>query len=170
LHNPYLSKDDGLFSVPRLPGWSFQQCIHGGVLPPPHCPDKSGPAGSPTDTSSKKSIVFLGIMKIARFFKGLEELHVRLSITVLFYISLMLLTFFLEKGVRKENNYGIHPENMKLYTHSSLKTDPKMFKLQQHMFYLMNTAFSLPLLLTKEALSIMSWLWTKKYFTPHITR
>jgi hypothetical protein len=37
----------------------------------------------------------------------------------------MLLTFFLEKGVIKENDYGIHPENMKLYTHSSLKTCPQ---------------------------------------------
>jgi hypothetical protein len=71
----------GFFSVPRLPGWSFQQRIHGGVLPPPHCPDKSGPAGSPTDTlrrdstlapvTSKKPIVFLGMMKIAGLFKGL---------------------------------------------------------------------------------------------------
>ncbi|MGM0383492.1 MAG: hypothetical protein ACQEQO_08380 [Thermodesulfobacteriota bacterium] len=49
----------------------------------------------------------------------------RLSITVLFCISLMLLTFFLEKGVIKENDYGIHPENMKLCTHSSLKTYPQ---------------------------------------------
>ncbi|MGM0381933.1 MAG: hypothetical protein ACQEQO_00350 [Thermodesulfobacteriota bacterium] len=45
----------GFFSVPRLSGWSFQQRIHGGVLPPPHCPDKSGPAGSPTDTLRKDS-------------------------------------------------------------------------------------------------------------------
>jgi len=59
----------GFSSVPRLPGWSFQQRILGGVLPPPHCPDKSGPAGSPMDTSrkdsalppvtSKKSILFM---------------------------------------------------------------------------------------------------------------
>jgi hypothetical protein len=76
-------KTMGFFSVPRLPGWSFQQRIHGGVLPPPHCPDKSGPVGSPTDTlrkdstlppvTSKKSIVFLRMVKIARFFKGLEK-------------------------------------------------------------------------------------------------
>jgi len=70
-----------LFSVPRFPGWSFQQRIHGGVLPPPHCPDKSGPAGSPIDTlrkdstlppvTSKKSIVFLRRVKITKFFKAL---------------------------------------------------------------------------------------------------
>ncbi len=30
-------------SVPGLPGCSFQQRIHGGVLSPPRCPDKSGP-------------------------------------------------------------------------------------------------------------------------------
>jgi SOS-response transcriptional repressor LexA len=51
-------------------------------LPSPHCPDKSGPAGSPTDTlrkdstlppvTSKKSIIFLGMVKIAGFFKGLK--------------------------------------------------------------------------------------------------
>jgi len=48
----------GFFSVPGLPGWSFQQRIHGGkdsTLPP---------------VTSKKSIVFLGMMKIAGFFKG----------------------------------------------------------------------------------------------------
>jgi hypothetical protein len=71
----------GFFSVPRLPSWSFQQRIHGRVLPPPHCPDKSGPAGSPTDTlrkdstlppvTSKQSIGFLRMVKIAGFFKGL---------------------------------------------------------------------------------------------------
>jgi hypothetical protein len=80
---PLNLKPMGFFLVPRLPGWSFQQRIHGGVLPPPHCPDKSGPAGSPTDTlrkdstlppvTSKKSIVFLGMVKIARFFKGLSH-------------------------------------------------------------------------------------------------
>jgi hypothetical protein len=72
----------GFFSVPGLPGWSFQQHIHGGVLPPPHCPDKLGPAVSPTDTlrkdstlppvTSKKSIVFLRMVKIAGFFKALS--------------------------------------------------------------------------------------------------
>jgi len=33
-------------SVPRLPAWSFLRLICGGVLPPPHCPDMSGPAVS----------------------------------------------------------------------------------------------------------------------------
>ena len=42
-------------SVPRLPGWSFQQRIYGGVLPPPHCPDISGPAVFPIDMSRKDS-------------------------------------------------------------------------------------------------------------------
>jgi len=45
---------------PRLPGWSFQQLICGGVLPPPHCPDKSGPAVSPTDKLRKDSALRLG--------------------------------------------------------------------------------------------------------------
>jgi hypothetical protein len=76
----------GFFSVPRLPGWSFQQRIHGGVLLYPHCPDKSGPAGSPTDTlrkdstlppvTTKKSIVFLGMVKITGFFKGLAFIYI----------------------------------------------------------------------------------------------
>jgi len=70
------------FSVPRLSGWSFQQRIHGGVLPPPHCPDNSGPAGSPIDTlrkdtplppvTSKKPIVFLSMVEITTFFEGLK--------------------------------------------------------------------------------------------------
>jgi len=47
-------------SVPRLPGWSFQQLIYGGVLPPPHCPDMSGPAVSPTDKLRKDSALRLG--------------------------------------------------------------------------------------------------------------
>jgi hypothetical protein len=38
-------------SVPRLPAWSFLRLIHGGVLPPPHSPDKSGAAVSPADKS-----------------------------------------------------------------------------------------------------------------------
>jgi len=72
----------GFFSVPGLLGWSFQHRIHGGVLPPPHCPDRSGPAGSPTDTVrndstlppvlSKKSIVFLWMKTIVRLCKGFE--------------------------------------------------------------------------------------------------
>jgi hypothetical protein len=37
--------------VPRLPAWSFQRRICGGVLPPPHSPDKSGATVSPTDKS-----------------------------------------------------------------------------------------------------------------------
>jgi hypothetical protein len=60
-------------SVPRLLGWSFQQRICGAVLPPPHCPDKSRPAVSPTDTlrkdsaltpvTSEKSTLFIGVTK-----------------------------------------------------------------------------------------------------------
>jgi hypothetical protein len=42
---------------PRLQGCSFQQRIHGEALPPSHCPDKSGPAVSPTDTLRKESIL-----------------------------------------------------------------------------------------------------------------
>ena len=42
-------------SVPRLSAWSFQRLIYGGVLPPPHCPDMSGPAVSPIDKSRKDS-------------------------------------------------------------------------------------------------------------------
>ena len=71
----------GFSSVPRLPGWSFQQLIYGGPLPPPHCPDMSGPAVSPTDklrkdsaltpVTSEKSILFCRIIKIVIFFKGL---------------------------------------------------------------------------------------------------
>jgi hypothetical protein len=38
-------------SVPRLPAWSFLRLIYGGVFPPPHSPDKSGAAASPTDKS-----------------------------------------------------------------------------------------------------------------------
>jgi len=72
----------GFSSVPRLSGWSFQQLIHGGVLPPPHCPDKSGPAVSPTDklrkdsaltpVTSEKSTLFIGETKIVRFSKALR--------------------------------------------------------------------------------------------------
>jgi len=72
----------GFSSVPRLPGWSFQQRICGGVLPPPHCPDKSGPAVSPTDklrkdsaltpVTSEKSTLFIGVTKIVRFCKALD--------------------------------------------------------------------------------------------------
>jgi hypothetical protein len=40
---------------PRLPGWSFQQRIYGEALLYPNCPDKSGPAVSPTDTLRKES-------------------------------------------------------------------------------------------------------------------
>jgi len=71
----------GFSSVPRLPGWSFQQLICGGVLPPPHCPDKSGPAVSPTDklrkdsaltpVTSEKSTLFIGVTRIVRFSKAL---------------------------------------------------------------------------------------------------
>jgi len=64
----YCTKDHGLFFSSKAPGWSFQQRIHGGVLPPPHCPDKSGPAGSPTDT-----------LKTAPFHQSLQKVH-RLSI------------------------------------------------------------------------------------------
>jgi len=97
LHNSYFFKKDGFFFSSlrgvgpmgrrtRLPGWSFQQRICGGVLPPPHCPDKSGPAVSPTDTlrkdsalapvTSEKPILFIGVTKIVRFFKALN-LHAR---------------------------------------------------------------------------------------------
>jgi len=80
----------GFSSVPRLPGWSFQQLIYGGVLPPPHCPDMSGPAVSPTDklrkdsalrlgrarrgppVTSEKSTLFIGVTKIVRFCKALR--------------------------------------------------------------------------------------------------
>ena len=72
----------GFSSVPRLSGWSFQQRICGGVLPPPHCPDISGPAASPTDTlrkdsaltpvTSEKSTLFIGETKIVRFYKALN--------------------------------------------------------------------------------------------------
>jgi len=33
--------------TPRLPGWSFQQRIHGGVLPPPHSPRQARGCGFP---------------------------------------------------------------------------------------------------------------------------
>jgi len=72
----------GFSSVPRLSGWSFQQRICRGVLPPPHCPDKSGPAVSPTDTlrkdsaltpvTSEKSTLFIGVIKIVRLCKALN--------------------------------------------------------------------------------------------------
>jgi hypothetical protein len=67
-------KTMGLFSVPRLPCWSFQQLIHGGVLPPPAFPS-TGPsillramskvewlraAVSPTDKIRKDSTQRLG--------------------------------------------------------------------------------------------------------------
>jgi len=42
---------DVFSSIPRLPAWSFQRLICGGVLPPPHSPDKSGAAVSPADKS-----------------------------------------------------------------------------------------------------------------------
>ena len=92
LHNSYFLKEDVLFFSslrgvgpmgrrPRLPGWSFQQCIYGGVLPPPHCPNILGPAVSPIDTSrkdsalppvtSEKSTLFIGVTKIVRFCKAL---------------------------------------------------------------------------------------------------
>ncbi|MBW2002601.1 MAG: hypothetical protein JRI30_08830 [Deltaproteobacteria bacterium] len=71
----------GFSSVPRLPGWSFQQRIYGGVLPPPHCPNILGPAVSPIDTSrkdsalppvtSEKPILVTRVAKIVRFCKGL---------------------------------------------------------------------------------------------------
>jgi len=73
----------GFSSVPRLPGWSFQQLICGGVLPPPHCPGESGPAVSPTDklrkdsaltpVTSEKSTLFIGVTKIVRFCKALLD-------------------------------------------------------------------------------------------------
>ena len=73
----------GFSSVPRLSGWSFQQRICVGVLPPPHCPDISGPAASPTDTlrkdsaltpvTSEKSTLFSWVTKIARLFKDLSK-------------------------------------------------------------------------------------------------
>ena len=79
---PISRKTMGFFSVPRLSGWSFQQLIHGGVLPPPHCPDTLGPAVSPTDklrkdstlppVTSKKSIVFLRLKKLS----GFAKLHI----------------------------------------------------------------------------------------------
>jgi len=82
----YISlKRMGFSSVPRLSGWSFQQRICGGVLPPPHCPDKSGPAVSPTDTlrkdsaltpvTSEKSTLFIGVTKIVRFCKALGDIE-----------------------------------------------------------------------------------------------
>jgi hypothetical protein len=79
----------GFSSVPRLSGWSFQQLIYGGVLPPPHCPDISGPAVSPIDKLRKDSALRLGrarrgppvtsekptlvirVIKIVRFSKGI---------------------------------------------------------------------------------------------------
>jgi len=76
----------GFSSVPRLSGWSFQQRICGGVLPPPHCPDKSGPAVSPTDklrkdnalapVTSEKSTLFIGVTKIVRFCKALTSTNI----------------------------------------------------------------------------------------------
>jgi len=69
----------GFSSVPRFSGWSFQQLICGGVLPPPHCPYKSGPAVSPTDklrkdstlppVTSEKSTLFIGVTKLSGFVK-----------------------------------------------------------------------------------------------------
>jgi len=97
----------GFSSVPRLPGWSFQQLICRGFLPPPHCPDMSGPAVSPIDklrkdsaltpVTSEKPILFFRVSKIVRFCKGLIMLLLRLSgsgFTVshfaLFFISLKI--------------------------------------------------------------------------------
>ena len=74
-------------SVPRLSGWSFQQLIYGGVLPPPHCPDKSEPAVSPTDklrknsaltpVTSEKSTLFSWVTKIVRLCKDLKIYDIR---------------------------------------------------------------------------------------------
>jgi hypothetical protein len=38
-----IRKTMDFFSVPRLPGWSFQQRINGGVLPPPPKADSLSP-------------------------------------------------------------------------------------------------------------------------------
>ena len=38
-------------AAPSLTAWSFLGLINGGFLPPPHSPDKSGAAVSPTDKS-----------------------------------------------------------------------------------------------------------------------
>jgi hypothetical protein len=71
----------GFSSVLRLSGWSFQQLIYGGVLPPPHCPDISGPAVSPIDklrkdsalppVTSEKPTLIIRVIKIVRFSKGI---------------------------------------------------------------------------------------------------
>jgi len=79
----------GFSSVPRLSDWSFQQLIYGGVSPPPHCPDTSGPAVSPTDklrknsaltpVTSEKSTLFSWVTKIVRLCKGLGTSNRRKS-------------------------------------------------------------------------------------------
>jgi len=68
----------GFSSVPRLPGWSFQQLIHGGALPPPHCPDMSGPAVSPTDKLRKNSALTPVTSERSTLFSWVTEI-VRLS-------------------------------------------------------------------------------------------
>jgi len=80
----------GFSSVPRLPGWSFQQLIYGGVLPPPHCPDKSGPAVSPTDklrkdsaltpVTSEKSTLFLGLQRLSGCAKISESTQISYNV------------------------------------------------------------------------------------------
>ena len=74
----------GVFSsVPRLPAWSFLRLICGGVLPPPHSPDKSGAAfpplisrekhgGLPPGTSEKTPhpLALFLVMKDAALFKS----------------------------------------------------------------------------------------------------
>jgi hypothetical protein len=119
----------GFFSVPRLPGWSFQQRIHEGVLPPPHCPDKSGPAGSPTDTlrkdstlppvTSKKSIVFLRMMKIGGFFKGLIPLPIFLEpilVYLFYYIKKQRRSNAIEIEAMPKRGKNAVTENLKIIT------------------------------------------------------
>jgi hypothetical protein len=79
LRNPYLSKDDGLFFSSKAPGLVFSATYPRGSFAPSAFPStSSGLRVPPIDTlrkdsipppvTSKKSIVFLGMVKITTFF------------------------------------------------------------------------------------------------------
>jgi hypothetical protein len=93
LHNSYFLKEDGLFFSSKALGLVFsamylrgsfalseQEAFRAGS--PLHCPDKSGPAVSATDTlrkdssltpvTSEKATLFIGVIKIVRFRKALD--------------------------------------------------------------------------------------------------
>jgi len=91
LHNSYFLKEHGLFFSslrgvgpmgrrPRLSGWSFQQRIYGGVLPPPHSPRQALGCGfphryiakrqRPPPVTSEKPTLVTRVAKIVRFCKA----------------------------------------------------------------------------------------------------